>query len=218
VIPDISSVNPTLPSGEKADPKTIAAKVQGMFLEMMIKTMEESVQAEEGLFGSSSSSEIYRGLLREQLGAAMAHQLRTPFERQLEQGIQKQMPQDKPPEISEAHEEMLPVDGRISSTVGWRRDPINGEMRFHKGTDIAAAQGTDVRAVADGVVIESGVRGGYGNTVVVQANDGRRMLYGHNHANLVRTGDRIRRGEVIAQVGATGRATGPHVHFEVMEP
>jgi murein DD-endopeptidase MepM/ murein hydrolase activator NlpD len=119
--------------------------------------------------------------------------------------------------MPEAPNKMTPVDGRVSSPVGWRRDPITGEQRFHKGTDIAAAYGTEVTAVADGVVVESRSKGGYGNAVVIKTDDGRTMLYGHNQANLVRAGDRVRRGDVIAQVGATGRATGPHVHFEVTE-
>ena len=109
----------------------------------------------------------------------------------------------------------LPVDGAISSPKGWRRDPINGETRFHSGTDIAAPEGTPIRAVAGGRVIESGIKGGYGNTVVIQTEDGRKMLYAHNSQNFVRVGDEVSRGEPIAQVGSTGRATGPHVHFEV---
>jgi murein DD-endopeptidase MepM/ murein hydrolase activator NlpD len=165
-------------------------------------------------------------MLREQLGAAMAEQMRSPFERQLEQGIQSQMPKVSAPVKQEVHEDehdrvdenILPVSGRISSPMGWRRDPINGQLRYHRGTDIAATYGSDVKAVADGVVVESGVRGGYGNTVVIETEDGRKMLYAHNSANHVQVGDRIRQGDVIAQVGATGRATGPHVHFEVMEP
>src|SRR2546429_357573 len=72
-----------------------------------------------------------------------------------------------------------------------------------------------LKAVAEGRVIESGVKGGYGNTVVVQAEDGRKMLYAHNNQNFVQVGDWVSRGEEIAGVGSTGRATGPHVHFEV---
>jgi murein DD-endopeptidase MepM/ murein hydrolase activator NlpD len=64
-------------------------------------------------------------------------------------------------------------------------------------------------------VIESGVKNGYGNTVVIQTDDGRKMLYGHNNQNVVQVGDRVVSGQEIAEVGSTGRATGPHVHFEV---
>jgi murein DD-endopeptidase MepM/ murein hydrolase activator NlpD len=111
--------------------------------------------------------------------------------------------------------EELPVAGQITSLRGWRLDPVNGELRFHAGVDIAAMAGSPVRAVADGRVVESGAKGGYGNSVVVETDDGRTMLYAHNHRNLVQAGDRVTRGDAIALVGATGRATGPHVHFEV---
>jgi murein DD-endopeptidase MepM/ murein hydrolase activator NlpD len=109
------------------------------------------------------------------------------------------------------------VKGVISSPKGWRRDPISGEVKYHKGTDYAAPYGTPVNAVAGGVVIESGPKGTYGNAVVIQTDDGQRMLYGHNEANLVQVGQRVQAGDEIAQVGSTGRATGPHVHFEVLE-
>jgi murein DD-endopeptidase MepM/ murein hydrolase activator NlpD len=90
-------------------------------------------------------------------------------------------------------------------------------MAFHKGTDIAAPQGTAIRAVASGTVVESGAKGEYGNAVVIKTDDGRRMLYGHNAENFVQAGDRVQEGETIASVGATGKATGPHVHFEVSD-
>src|SRR5262245_36045202 len=211
MVPDVNGLGAMFPTGEKADAKTLAAKMQGMFLETMLKTMEDSIEAEDGLFGKSASSEIYRGMLREHLSGAMSAQLQTPFERQFEQGIEDQISTPEKPGA------MVPVNGRVSSPVGWRRDPVTGEQRFHKGTDVAAAYGTEVKAVADGVVVESRSKGGYGNAVVIKTDDGRTMLYGHNQANLVRVGDRVRRGDIIAQVGATGRATGPHVHFEVTE-
>jgi murein DD-endopeptidase MepM/ murein hydrolase activator NlpD len=107
------------------------------------------------------------------------------------------------------------VDGRVTSQEGWRRDPINGHTKYHAGTDIAAPAGTPIRAVEPGRVIESGVKGGYGNTVVIQTEDGRKMLYAHNRQNLVQVGDWVSRGESVAEVGSTGRSTGPHVHFEV---
>src|SRR5204862_4956249 len=119
------------------------------------------------------------------------------------------------PKDDEHDSPALPVDGRISSPEGWRRDPINGETRYHAGTDIAAPAGTPIRAVAEGRVIESGVKGGYGNTVVIQTDDGRKMLYAHNNKNFVQVGDWVSSGEPIAEVGSSGRATGPHVHFEV---
>jgi len=213
MIPELDRVN-ALSLDSKTEPKALASRVQAMFLEVMIKAMEESIEAEDGLFAGSSSSEIYRGMFREHLAASMSNQLQSPLERQLQQNLENTVPA--------AHEQeqsvpALPIPGTVTSPVGWRRDPINGEMRFHHGTDIAAPIGTPVKAVEGGVVLESGPRGGYGNAVIIQTQSGQRMLYGHNQFNLVRPGDRVQQGETIAQVGSTGRSTGPHLHFEVME-
>ena len=212
----ISDVNSLTNLGTKADPKAVAAKVQGMFLEVMLKAMEDSVDAEDGLFGSGVSSDIYRGMLREHLADALAGQINSPLEGQLGEALSRQ--QAGPHSSgSEPHtdEDSLPVNGVINSPQGWRHDPINGELRYHAGTDIAAPAGTPIHAVADGRVVESGSKGSFGNTVVVETNDGRKMLYGHNNQNFVQVGDWVSRGDTIAEVGSTGRATGPHVHFEV---
>jgi len=211
MIPDVTL--PGLKPGEKLEPKELATKVQAMFMEVMIKAMEESVQSEEGFFGNSASSEIYRGMLREQLATAMSRQVSGQLQEQLENKIQAKPPAEHSHEFESSPD--LPVDGRISSEMGWRRDPINGQRRYHNGIDIAAPEGTVIKAVESGRVIESGVKGGYGNTVVIQTDDGRKMLYAHNNLNFVRAGDRVHKGEAIAEVGSTGRATGPHVHFEV---
>ncbi len=99
--------------------------------------------------------------------------------------------------------------GVVSSGFGTR----NGAP--HEGIDIAAPEGTDVLAAAAGVVVYSGRMSGYGNIVIVKHEDGLLTVYAHNSRNLVRAGDRLRRGETLARVGQTGRATGSHLHFEV---
>jgi len=221
----ISAVGTSIaPQTDPMDPKTIASKVQAMFMEVMIKAMEDSVGAEDGLFGSSSTSEIYRGMFREQLGATMGEKIGGTLKDELEKGMKnaanKLLTPDSPrhlPELGELQGLNMPVSGIVTSEVGWRKDPFSGNMTFHKGTDIAAAAGTSIHAVASGVVTESGPKGGFGNAVVIKTDDGRHMLYGHNSANFVRVGDRVEQGAPIAAVGATGRATGPHVHFEVTE-
>ncbi|HYR85250.1 MAG TPA: peptidoglycan DD-metalloendopeptidase family protein [Terriglobia bacterium] len=217
MIPDVNLSG--LTTGGKLEPKDVATKVQAMFLEVMMKAMEDNVDAEDGLFGGSSSSEIYRGMLREQLAAAVSAQMKSPLAAELDKALSKQPASPDKSENSEnpANPEnpALPVSGVITSPKGWRHDPINGQMRYHAGTDIAAPEGTPIKAVADGRVIESGSKHGYGNTVVVQTEDGRKMLYAHNNQNFVQVGDWVSRGDAIAEVGATGRATGPHVHFEV---
>ena len=212
MIPDVSLSG--LKPGDANDPKAVAAKVQGMFMEVMLKAMEDSVDAEDGLFGGSASSDIYRGMFREQLADAMSTQMKSPLETQLEKAFDKAS-KTEASEPDENQGPALPVPGVISSPQGWRRDPINGQTRYHAGTDIAAPAGTPIRAVEGGRVIESGPNGGYGNMVLIQTEDGRKMLYAHNNQNFVRSGDWVSRGDTIAEVGSTGRATGPHVHFEV---
>ncbi len=116
--------------------------------------------------------------------------------------------------VRDAKPALLPVNGTISSVVGLRYDPINGMLRNHNGVDIAVPEGTPVRAVAPGVVSYSGPRGGYGNMVIVEHDDGTSTLYAHNRSNLVPTGARVDGSSIIAHSGSTGRSTGPHLHFE----
>lgn len=111
----------------------------------------------------------------------------------------------------------LPVEGRISSTVGLRPDPINGEVRMHKGIDIAIAEGTQVKPVAPGRVAYSGMQPGYGNMVIIQHEDGMISIYAHHLRNLVKTGDRVGKETIVAYSGSTGHSTGPHLHFEAWQ-
>jgi murein DD-endopeptidase MepM/ murein hydrolase activator NlpD len=109
----------------------------------------------------------------------------------------------------------LRVGGVVTSKFGYRRHPITGRRSMHKGIDIAAKHGTDIIAMADGIVIFSGRKGGYGKIVEVRHANGLETRYAHNHRNLVHEGDMVRKGQVIAKLGSTGRSTGPHIHFEV---
>ncbi len=109
------------------------------------------------------------------------------------------------------------LDGkaRISSEYGMRKDPFNGEMAFHDGVDLAVKRGTGITALKDGVVTFSGFKGGYGNTVIVRHEDGLETVYSHASRNHVREGETVTSGTILADVGSTGRSTGPHLHFEV---
>jgi murein DD-endopeptidase MepM/ murein hydrolase activator NlpD len=109
------------------------------------------------------------------------------------------------------------LQGYISSPFGRRTDPLNGRLSVHKGVDFAAKAGSDVVAVAAGVVTAASRRSGYGNAVEISHADGYVTLYAHNQRNLVQVGDLVQRGQVIAKVGSTGRSTGSHVHFEVSQ-
>jgi murein DD-endopeptidase MepM/ murein hydrolase activator NlpD len=107
--------------------------------------------------------------------------------------------------------------GRVSSGYGWRSDPIDGEARFHRGLDIALPSGSDVPAARAGRVTVAGELAGYGLTVVVEHRDGVSTRYAHLSELTVAVGQDVAAGEVVARSGASGRATGPHLHFEVLE-
>ncbi len=107
--------------------------------------------------------------------------------------------------------------GWMSSFYGMRNDPFSGKRDFHKGVDFAGKMGSDIVSVATGVVTWSGDRYGYGNMVEVDHGNGYATRYAHNSTNLVKLGDKIKKGQVIAKMGSSGRSTGPHVHFEVLK-
>ena len=110
---------------------------------------------------------------------------------------------------------LWPVMGRLTGSFGDRLDPFSGEGSFHSGVDIGANYGDPVHAAADGVVVGVETRIGYGRLVVVDHGFGISTWYGHLSAFGTRVGARVRRAEVIGYVGESGRATAPHVHYEV---
>jgi len=105
--------------------------------------------------------------------------------------------------------------GWMSSRYGRRTDPFKGHQAWHNGVDFAGKEGADIVAVAAGVVTWSGERNGYGELIELDHGEGYVTRYGHNKKNLVNVGDIVKKGQVIAEMGSTGRSTGPHVHFEV---
>ena len=108
-------------------------------------------------------------------------------------------------------------DGWISSTYGKRFDPLSGKIQFHHGVDFAGRKGSSIEAVASGLVTWSGYRYGYGNMVEINHGNGYQTRYAHHKKNLVVVGQKVDKGQVIALMGDSGRATGPHVHFEVVK-
>ena len=110
---------------------------------------------------------------------------------------------------------LWPLEGRIASSFGERQDPINGEGAFHPGIDIDAPYGTPVRAAGDGDVLGGSTGAGYGREVILAHGHDIETIYGHLSAIAVVPGQHVIRGQVIGYVGQTGRATGPHLHYEV---
>ena len=116
--------------------------------------------------------------------------------------------------------ELLPkgypvTGGYIGSGFGTRTDPISGGIEHHLGIDFDAPSGSAIHAVADGVVTFVGQRSGYGNVIEIDHGNGYMTRYAHNSKNVARVGERVHAGQIVARVGETGRATGPHCHFEV---
>src|SRR5208282_2754109 len=109
-----------------------------------------------------------------------------------------------------------PVRGRVSEGFGQRLDPFSGEGVFHSGVDISVPFGTRVESGGDGIVLEAGINAGYGNAIVIDHGYGLTTRYGHLSKIFVVVGQEVKRGQVIGAVGMTGRATGPHLHYEVM--
>jgi murein DD-endopeptidase MepM/ murein hydrolase activator NlpD len=108
-----------------------------------------------------------------------------------------------------------PTQGWLTSRTGGRSDPFTGEADYHPGLDISADKGTPVYATADGTVSQASYSGAYGNLVVIDHRFGIETRYGHLSAFRTEPGRAVKRGELIGLVGATGRATGPHLHYEV---
>lgn len=105
--------------------------------------------------------------------------------------------------------------GWMSSRYGRRSDPFTGRIAWHAGVDFAGKEGSDIVAVASGVVTWAGERYGYGRMVEINHGNGFSTRYGHCKDNLVKVGDVVKKGQIIALMGSSGRSTGPHVHFEV---
>ncbi|GBD28935.1 Murein hydrolase activator NlpD [bacterium HR32] len=109
----------------------------------------------------------------------------------------------------------LPVRGALVSGYGWRDDPFGEGWHFHSGVDVAAPEGAPVAARADGGVEYAGWASAYGLVVVLAHGSDYQTLYAHLRRIRVQRGDRVRAGQLVGEVGSTGRSTGPHLHFEV---
>jgi murein DD-endopeptidase MepM/ murein hydrolase activator NlpD len=153
---------------------------------------------------STSSLDQTFTLLRNLLGRLESH-LHT---------VQKTVEQRE--SLMNATPSIWPVHGWLSAGYGMRSDPFNGSRDFHPGLDISADKGTPILATADGRVEQAAASGEYGNLVIVNHGYGIVTRYGHLSKFAVRAGREVKRGDVLGYVGATGRATGPHLHYEVL--
>jgi murein DD-endopeptidase MepM/ murein hydrolase activator NlpD len=180
--------------------------------------MRRSIDRNSLFHGDGKEMELYESLLDQELAKTMAgngsNSLAKVLYNQLKRADEALQHQEQA-QGGQGENPIWPLKARLSSRFGWRKDPISGERRFHQGIDLAASQGTTVRAALAGRVLKSGTNGKYGNVVVVNHGQGLTTLYAHNSKNLVKAGDLVQAGMPLAEVGSTGRSTGPHLHFEV---
>ncbi|MGQ9842730.1 MAG: M23 family metallopeptidase [Spirochaetota bacterium] len=135
----------------------------------------------------------------------------------------KKVPQKQPTpekkfekEINNEETLIAPAQGKKTSKYGYRENPVTKKYAFHKGIDIAAPKGTQVVASASGKVVTSQyMKNGYGNCIIIEHDNAVKTLYAHLDIRIVKVGDTVTQGQKIGTVGATGRATGPHLHYEV---
>ena len=140
--------------------------------------------------------------------------------REILQGIESRLTDarsdvDRRNALAAATPSIWPAHGWLSSSVGRRTDPITGGEDFHHGLDISADAGSPIYATADGTVTMARREGAYGNLVVIDHGYGLETRYGHMSKFEVKHGAKVKRGDLIGRVGSTGRATGPHLHYEV---
>lgn len=118
--------------------------------------------------------------------------------------------------LARATPSIWPVAGWLSSGFGNRVDPFTGQPDFHAGLDISADKGTPVRATADGVVESAAYNGNYGNSILISHGFGIETRFGHLSGYAVGAGQKVKRGDIVGYVGSTGRATAPHLHYEIL--
>ncbi len=193
---------------------------EAMFLYELLKEMRAASGG--GLFGKGLSGEVYQTLFDMEIARRLAER-GTGISEVLEKALtrregshQTAVPVVEKPHGKASGRRALPVEGRISSPYGPRSDPFTGKSRFHKGLDIAAPRGTPIYPRGPGEVIFSGALSGYGNIVIIRHPDGVVTRYAHNEKNLVEAGEEVDGTRPIGLVGSTGRATGPHLHYEVL--
>ena len=206
------------PAGERDKKLKEACKqFESVFTYEILKGMRNSIQKCD-LFSGGQAEEIYQSMLDQELSKNMAGKGSNSIANMLYQQLRYADEKNGNADIENPHDNSLPVwplKARISSSFGWRKDPISSKKRFHEGIDLAAKEGTDVKAVMAGRVQITDDQNGYGKVVVLDHGRGFTTLYAHNKDVLVKAGDWVTKGSAIAKVGSTGRSTGPHLHFEV---
>ncbi len=204
-------VDTTTPVDASQDDQDALRQFEGMLLKMMLKELRQTMGG-EGLFGREGA--MYQDWFDDEITQRISTGKGMGLSDRLDLGgLQHVTPMPSPDGL----QAVFPVDGKVSSRFGERVDPLSGHRRDHDGLDIAAAEGSPIRAVRAGTVTFAGSRGSYGNLVIVDHGDGLQTRYAHCKSVGVQAGDSVAAGSVVASVGSSGRSTGPHLHLEVRQ-
>jgi murein DD-endopeptidase MepM/ murein hydrolase activator NlpD len=224
------------PDAERARVKDLAEQFESMLLSQMLKEMRRGMLSDDEQEGGLGAG-TFTDAMDSQLGLALSRTGGLGIAEILRRAIQDRL-QPSGAAVDTAHPllqtvrgldngiDIHPLDsgpvegvpaGPVTSNFGWRNDPISGQVRFHSGRDIRMAYGQDVRSAAAGTVSFAGERNGYGMTVEVDHGGGMVTRYAHLSSPAVAVGQTVESGQVIASSGNSGRSTGPHLHFEVLE-
>lgn len=212
--------------------RQLAQQFESMLLTQMLRDMQSELG--EGAMGSGFGGQLtdtiygeFASALTKSGGFGLASSLEgalarttpgSPMTEAIEGGdaVSPEVVRQFSPWLPEAPVAVPITADRISSAYGQRRDPITGHSRMHKGIDIPMAEGDEVRSLKGGVVIASGDQGAYGQTIVIDHGDGLTTRYAHLSARNVQIGETVDAGTTIGLAGRTGRATGAHLHLEVL--
>jgi murein DD-endopeptidase MepM/ murein hydrolase activator NlpD len=196
---------------DQAQKQKAAQEFASLLIFETLKAMRATIP-QGGLFEENPlQRDIYTSLIDMELSKTIAKGSGLGLTKMVEKALDSAAPApDKSAALS------APIKGLVSSKFGVRADPLNGEERLHKGVDIAAPDGSPIRAAAAGKVVYSAWSEGYGNLIAIDHGDGLVTRYAHNAANLVSAGQQVQAGQTIGLVGSTGRSTAPHLHFEVL--
>jgi murein DD-endopeptidase MepM/ murein hydrolase activator NlpD len=189
----------------------------------IIANLEKSQETTSFMgMGGPSPSDVRGKLKVEKDEKGLTHQLRTDIERLESEAASQEESLSELIKLLQSKKEMLvhtpsiwPVHGWVTSGFGFRINPFTGLTQMHEGLDISNRVGTPVVATADGIVSDTGKDYFLGNVVVISHGFGMTTRYAHLNKILIRAGQKVKRGDKIAEVGTTGRSTGPHLHYEV---
>ena len=201
----------------------VAQEFESMLLVQMLRDMRKSGQWDEADEKDTLGAESMYDTLDVELAGHLAKVQGFGLSQQLLQAFDRMnAPTANTSGLAAPEPEIGRIDPKpqaaaeVTSEFGWRSDPFTGKAKFHKGVDLRAAYGQEIGAAAAGRVVFSGQQGGYGTTVLVEHADGSRTRYAHLSEALVAAGDPVGYGQPLGRAGHSGRATGTHLHFEVI--